>query len=112
MSDCVRACVRAYVCACVHSGCDVESIYQNQVSCRQNVAAMNRLQTTLALCLLGLLAASLADETAQTEQVDAGLEREAREVSDDVNTDVDRYEDVMTRNKRHSKQHYARTRDF
>ena len=62
---------------------------------------MNRLQTTLALCLLGLLAASLADETAQTEQVDAGLEREAREVSDDVTNDVDRYEDVMTRNKRH-----------
>ena len=66
---------------------------------------MNRLQTTLALCLLGLLAASLADETAQTEQVNAGLERETREVNEDVNTGVDRYEDVMNREKRHRKSH-------
>ncbi|KAI0226410.1 hypothetical protein LSAT2_023025, partial [Lamellibrachia satsuma] len=46
----------------------------------QPTVTMTRLMLILALCLLGLWAASLAEETAQTEQVDdgAGSERQAR----------------------------------
>ena len=66
-------------------------------------AAMNQLRAALALCLLGLWAASLAEETAQTEQVDDdhGLERQARELNEDVDVEADSYEDVMSRQKRY-----------
>ena len=62
--------------------------------------------TRLMLILLGLLdvfAASLAEETAQTEQLDdgAGSERQARELNEDVDVEADSYEGVMARQKRH-----------
>ncbi|KAI0214054.1 hypothetical protein LSAT2_000855 [Lamellibrachia satsuma] len=75
-----------------------------QYSLRHPVA-MSLLRAALALCLLCLLAASLAEETAKTEQVDDdhGLEREARELNEDVDVEADSYEDVMSRQKRNVK---------
>lgn len=52
---------------------------------------MSRLHLALALCLLGLLAvSSLADDMAQTEDVDDTLERDAREADDSGQADVSR----------------------
>lgn len=56
---------------------------------------MSDLRVTLALCLLGLLAASLAEEMEQVD--DAGLKSEARET----------YQEVMSRQKRHREFAYA-----
>ena len=56
---------------------------------------MTHIRVVLALCLLGLLAASLAEDTTQTEQED-----------DDVESEVetrDTYKDVLSRQKRHRK---------
>ena len=65
---------------------------------RQAIFKMSRLLLPLALCLLSLLVASLAEETAKTEQVndDAGLERQVREAGDTNKV-------VVSRQKRHSK---------
>ena len=61
---------------------------------------MTDLKAALVLCLLGLVAASLAEQTAEVDE-DTGLERGVREVSEDVATDADNYGDVMNREKRH-----------
>ena len=45
------------------------------------------LKTTLALCLLGLVMTSLADDTAQTEQDDDTLERQERQIRRLAKTD-------------------------
>lgn len=60
--------------------------------CRQPTT-MSRLLLPIALCLLGLAAASVTNATAQTEQDDAGLERGAREARDT-------YKGVMSRQRR------------
>ena len=56
---------------------------------------MTHLRVVLALCVLGLLAASIAQDTAQTEQQDDHIESE-------VET-RDTYKDVLSREKRHCK---------
>lgn len=61
---------------------------------------MTDLKAALVLCLLGLVAASLAEKTAEVDE-DTGLERGVREVSEDVATDAENYGDVMNREKRH-----------
>ena len=70
------------------------------------------MKTIVLACVLGLLAASLAEETARTEPVDdgAGQNREVREVTDVTEvTEVEEvadsanYEEVMNRDKRNSK---------
>ena len=63
---------------------------------------MTHLQVVLALCLLGLLAASLSEDTAQTEQEDDHIESE-------VET-RDTYKDVLSRQKRHCKYLETRTK--
>ena len=69
----------------------------------QPTVTMTRLMLILALGLLDVFAASLAEETAQTEQLDdgAGSERQARELNEDVDVEADSYEGVMARQKRH-----------
>ncbi|KAK2179700.1 hypothetical protein NP493_477g03041 [Ridgeia piscesae] len=60
---------------------------------------MTYLRAILWLCLLGLLAAAIAEDTTQTEQGD-----------DDVESEVearDTYKDVLSRQKRHSKDRYC-----
>ena len=59
------------------------------------------MKTIFLVCLLGLLAASVAENTAQTEQVDddVGLERAVRETGEDI--DAVSYEEVVNRQKRH-----------
>ena len=63
---------------------------------------MTHMRVVLALCVLGLLAASFAEDTAQTEQED-----------DDVESEVETrytYKDVLSREKRHCKYLETRTR--
>ena len=63
------------------------------------------MKTIFLACLLGLLAASLAEDTAQTEQVDDGaeLDRGVREVTEvEEVADGANYEEMMTRQKRNS----------
>ena len=59
------------------------------------------MKTIFLACLLGLLAASVAEDAAQTERVgdDVGLERAVRETGEDI--DAAGYEQVMNRQKRH-----------
>ena len=62
-----------------------------------------RMKTIFLVCVLGLLAASLAENTAQTEPVDggAGLDRGVRDVTEereDVDTDTDL--EITNRQKR------------
>ena len=59
------------------------------------------MKTIFLVCVIGLLAASVAMDTAQTEQVDddVGLERAVRETGEDI--DAVSYEEVMNRQKRH-----------
>ena len=73
----MRACVLPFVREFVRSFLlsFVRAFIKVRCSVDKNSAAMNRLQTTLA----------------RTRRSDAGLVREAREVREDVNTDVDRY---------------------
>lgn len=61
---------------------------------------MSRLLLPVALCLLGLVAASLTDATAQTEQDDTGFEREVREARKTN-------EGILSRQKRRSKYVYV-----
>jgi len=64
------------------------------------------MKTIFLVCLLGLLAASLAEDTALTEPVDdgAGLDREVREVTEvEEGADGVSYEELMSREKRNRK---------
>ena len=61
------------------------------------------MKAVVLACLLGLLAASLTEDTVHTEPVDdeAGLEREVREAQDEVDSGAASYKEVMSRQKRH-----------
>ena len=63
---------------------------------------MTHLRVLLALCLLGLLAASIAEDTAQLEQEDAHVESEVKTRGT--------YKDVLSRQQRHCKYLETRTR--
>ncbi|KAI0215706.1 hypothetical protein LSAT2_032235 [Lamellibrachia satsuma] len=69
--------------------------YREQLTCilRVSVIATNRMKKIILVWLVGLLAASLAEQTAQTALVD----EDARS----VDTEADSYEGVMGREKRH-----------
>ena len=57
---------------------------------------MVHMRATVALCLLGLLAASLAEDTAQTEQEDDDIES-----VDEMGVAGDTYNNVLSRTERH-----------
>ena len=60
------------------------------------------MRATVALCVLGLLAAALAEDSAETEPVDDDVERQ-REVRETGDVDT---ETVRRRQKRHSQYIY------
>ena len=79
------------------------------VTCDHTVFSLtSRMKAVFLVCVLGLLAASLAEDSAQTEPVDvgAGLERGVRDVTDvteeleDVDTDTDTDVKDVNRQKR------------
>ena len=59
---------------------------------------MINLRATMALCVLGLLATSLAEDTAQTEQEDDGVDSKG-----EMGVAGDTYNNALSRKERHGK---------